>query len=138
MNTPITFALISLVAGGLMAFCWQIASSNGVYTPSFMLVDTLVFGLVAVALHLVQRHTFTLPPRMILVASFGGLFGAMSFVALMLAMSLGGEGSIIFPIKSLSVVVVVLLSFVIFREPVTINKVLGLGFASTAVVLLSR
>ena len=138
MNTPIILALISLLAGGLMSFCWQLASSNRVYAPSFMLVDTLVFGLVATIIHFAQGHAFTLPPRMMMVATLGGLFGAISFFAIMLALHLGGEGSIIFPVTSLSVVVVVLLSFAVFREPITMTKLLGLGFASTAVVLLSR
>jgi uncharacterized membrane protein len=56
----------------------------------------------------------------------------------MLALRLGGEGSVVFPIKSMSVVVAVLLSYYVFREPVTATKLLGLGMGVGSIIILSR
>jgi len=51
---------------------------------------------------------------------------------------LGGEGSILFPIRGLSVVVAVVLSILFFKEPVTLNRLLGLTLGASAILILSR
>ena len=88
--------------------------------------------------HFFQKHPYELTPRMFGVASLSGLATAIAIFGTMLALRLGGEGSIIFPIKSMSVVVAVLLSYYVFREPVTLSKVVGLGLGVSSIIVLAR
>ena len=138
MNMPIMLAFIALICGGITTFVWKVAGANDVYGPSYMVVETIVFGLAAVVIHIVQRHPFDLSPRMIGLASCGGIFAAATVYAMLLAFRLGGQGSIIFPIGGLGVVVSVILSIVIFREPVNITRLLGLGLGVGSIIVLSR
>ena len=62
MNILIMLAILALISGGLVNFLWKVAGANQVYVPSYMLVETIAFGLAAVLIHLVQRHPFTCLP----------------------------------------------------------------------------
>ncbi len=138
MNIPIMLAILGLFGGGLATFFWKVAGANQVYGPSYMVVETLVFCLAAVLIHLIQRHPFDLSTRMTGLAALGGIAGAISVYAMLLAFRLGGQGSLLFPIAGLGVVVSVILSTVIYREPVTITKLLGLGLGVSSIIVLSR
>ena len=139
MNTPIMLALLALVTGGVARFAWTIAGTHSAaYGPSYMIVETIAFVSVAIVIHLVQRHPFELSTRMTWLAILGGGVAAMSVYAMLLAFSLGGQGSIIFPIAGLSVVASVILSLIIYHEPVTITKIAGLGLGVSSIILLSR
>jgi len=138
MNTPIMLAVVGLFGFGLANFFWKVAGVNDVYSPSFMLTETIIVALSAILLHIFQKHPYELTPRMVGVASLSGLATAIAIFGTMLALRLGGEGSIIFPIKSMSVVVAVLLSYYVFREPVTLSKVVGLGLGVSSIVVLAR
>jgi|TARA_B100000959_G_scaffold274441_1_gene326380 uncharacterized membrane protein len=131
-------AFLALFSGGLITFFWKVAGANQVYAPSYMVVETLVFCLAAVLIHLIQRHPFDLSTRMTGLAALGGIAGAISVYAMLLAFRLGGQGSLLFPIAGLGVVVSVILSTVIYREPVTITKLLGLGLGVSSIIVLSR
>ncbi len=138
MNMPVMLALLALVSGGLVSFNWQISTSNGVYSPSFLFIQSIAFCIGSVGIHLVQGKTFALAPPMVGLAVATGCLGLTTVTALMYALRLGGSGSVVFPIGNLGMVVAVILAFVVFREPITTTKLLGLGFAATAVILLSR
>jgi uncharacterized membrane protein len=58
--------------------------------------------------------------------------------ALLVAFKMGGEGSVLFPISGMSVLVAVILSFIVYQEPVTLTKLLGLGLGVSSIVILSR
>ena len=135
---PVMLALLALVSGGLVSFNWQISTSNGVYSPSFLFIQSIAFCIGSVGIHLVQGKTFALAPPMVGLAVATGCLGLTTVTALMYALRLGGSGSVVFPIGNLGMVVAVILAFVVFREPITTTKLLGLGFAATAVILLSR
>ena len=72
------------------------------------------------------------------LASLGGIFAGIAFWAILLASRLGGQGSIIFPIGGLSIIVPVMFSLIVFREPITATKLLGLGLGVSSIVVLSR
>ena len=103
-----------------------------------MLVETIAFGLAAVLIHLVQRHPFDLSPKLTGIAALGGILAAISVYATLVAFRLGGQGSIIFPIFGLGVMVAVILSYVIYREPITATKLVGLGLGVSSIIVLSR
>ena len=138
MNTPFMLALLALISGGLVTFIWKVAGANQVYAPSYMLVETLIFCLAAVLIHLVQRHPFDLSPKLAGLGALGGIIGAISVYAMLLAFRLGGQGSIIFPIAGLGVVMAVILSYIVYHEPVTTTKLVGLGLGVSSIIVLSR
>lgn len=138
MNIPISLSILALVTGGMARFAWKIAGSNKAYGPSYMIVETITFGLVAIVIHMAQRQPFDLSPRMTVVAALGGIAAGITVSSVLLAFRLGGQGSIIFPIAGLGVIVSVLLSFIVYREPVTTTKLLGVGFGITSIIFLSR
>ena len=138
MNTPVMLALLALISGGLVTFIWKVAGANQVYGPSYMVAETLFFGLAAVLIHIVQRHPFDLSPKLTGIGVVGGILAAISVYVMLLAFRLGGQGSIIFPIAGLGVLISVILSTVIYREPVTATKLLGLGLGVSSIIVLSR
>ena len=138
MNIPILLALVTLVTFGTNAFFAKVAGANQVYVPSFMTVTSLSLGLVGVAIHLVQRHPFELSTKMIGLGSLGGIIAGIGFYTMLLAFRMEAPGSIIFPIAALSVVVSVPLSLIVFREPITTTKLMGLGFGVTSIIFLTR
>ena len=72
------------------------------------------------------------------VGLLAGVFGAISVFSLLLAFRLGGQGSIIFPLVGLGMVVSAGLSIIVYSEPVTATKLLGLGLGVGSIVALSR
>ena len=138
MNTPIMLGLLALISGGLATFIWKVAGANQVYGPSYMVVETLVFCLAAVIIHVVQRHPFDLSPKLTGLGAVGGLLAAISVYAMLLAFRLGGQGSVIFPIAGLSVVVAVVLSYIVYREHISAAKMVGLGLGISSIIILSR
>ena len=138
MTTPVMLAVVTLVSSGLVRFFWKFAAVNEAYGPSFMLVQGLGFCIVFLGAHFTQSHQFELSSRLTTVALLGGMLGGVGVLALYLAFSLGGQGSILLPIAALSILVSVPLSFIVFHEPVTATKLLGLGFGVTSIIFLSR
>ena len=138
MNILIMLAILALFGFGFGSFLWKIAGANQVYGPSWMIIEGLAFALVGVVIHLVQRHSFDLSTRMTGLATLGGILGGIAIFSMLLAFRLGGEGSVIFPISRLAMLVAVILSFIVYREPVTATKLLGLGLGVSSIIVLSR
>ena len=138
MNTPIMLSILALVLLGIGTFFTKIAAVHQVYSPSYMIVASLSTCIVAVIIHLVQSHSFELSAKMSVLSVLGGIIGGMGFYAILVALRLGGQGSIVFPISGVGVIVAVTLAFVVYREPVTVTKLLGLGLGVSSIVLLSR
>ena len=138
MNIPIVLALLSLVCGGIVRFCSKVAGANQYYGPSYVLFQGVGLCVVAIVIHLVQRHPLDLSPGMTGVAFLGGVIASIAISALVLAFRMGGEGSVLFPIAGMGILVAAILSFVIYREPVTAPKLLGLGLGVSSIIVLSR
>ena len=134
-------SILALVLLGIGTFFTKIAAVHQVYSPSYMIVASLSTCIVAVIIHLVQSHSFELSAKMSVLSVLsvlGGIIGGMGFYAILVALRLGGQGSIVFPISGVGVIVAVTLAFVVYREPVTVTKLLGLGLGVSSIVLLSR
>ena len=138
MNIPIILAILGLFGFGFGSFCWKVAGANQVYGASYMMVEGLTFALIGGVIHLVQRHPFDLSTRMTGLAVLGGTLAGIAVFSMLLAFRLGGEGSVIFPISRLAMLVAVILSFIVYREPVTATKVLGLGLGVSSIIVLSK
>ena len=111
---------------------------NGADLPSFMLVDGIVFLALVLLGMLVTKHQFVLSGRMTWLGILNGALAVVSGFAVMYALRLGGEGSIVYPIRSLEVVLAVMLAFLVFREPVTTTKIIGLSMGVGSLIILTR
>ncbi len=138
MNIPIMLAVASLIAGGLVAFTSQFGVRNGADIASFILVDAITFLCLAVLVMLVTKTSFELTGRLTWWAIVCGVFASISVFTVLYALKFGGEGSIVYPIQSLQVVVAVVLAFLVFREPVTMTKLIGLSLGIGSLLILSR
>ena len=138
MNTSISLAVLSLFAFGVGSFLWQVAGANQTYAPSYMIVEGLTFAFVGLVIHVVDKHGFSLSNKMVGYGALGGVLAGIAVYALILAFSMGGTGSIMFPISRLGMVVSVVLAVLIYREPVTVTKLIGLGLGVSSIVVLSR
>ena len=138
MNMPVTLAVIALVVMGLSSFFNKVAVSEGAYFPPFLMIINVVYIIMAIAIHLTQKQSFVVTPRTIWLGLLVGLFGSVGYACMYFALHKGGAGSVVFPIVSLGMIVSVPLSIVIFREPITATKLVGLGFGVTSIIFLSR
>ena len=138
MNTSTSLAVLSLFAFGIGSFLWQVAGANQAYAPSYMIVEGLTFALVGLIIHFIERHAFTLSNKMIGYGALGGVLAGIAVYALLLAFNMGGAGSIMFPISRLGMVVSVMLAVLIYREPVTVTKLIGLGLGVSSIIVLAR
>ena len=121
-----------------MKFCWQMGLENRVDIPSFLMIDALIMFLFTLLVFFILKQPFVLSNRMSLAAALGGIFGGAAMTAVAYAIKSGGQGSVIFPIISLETVLVVILAFIVFREPITLTKLVGLGLGVTSIFVLSR
>ena len=138
MNIPVTLAIISLVCMGLSSFMNKVAVANNLYFPPFLMIINVCYILMAFIIHINQKQAFIVTPRMIGIGGLVGLFGSIGFACMFYALNNGGEGSVVFPIVGLGLIVSVSLSAMIYHEPLTVTRLLGLGLGVGSIVLLSR
>ena len=138
MNIPLALGFAALFSGGLSLFFNKVAVSNGVYLPPWMLLISLIHIVAALVLHGIQKGPLYLSPRMIGLGGVCGVLAVASYVAWMRALEMGGQGSVIFPLAGLAIIVAVPLSFIFHNEPVTATKLVGLGLGVGSITLLSR
>ena len=137
MKTPLMLSLLAMVCGGIVQFFQQIAGANQAYIPSYMVISAFSVCLVGMVFHLLQRHRFELSTAMTWLAILGGILGGIYLLTMLLAFRMGSEGSILFPIAGLGVIVSTVLSFIVFREAITLTKILGIGLGISSIIFLS-
>ena len=138
MNNTILLATISMACAGLASFSNKIATENQILFPTYLLMTSIpYFGLILI-LQNTAKEPMTFTRLSVTLGIIGGALGCIAFYTAYTALSKGGEGSIIFPITSLQVVIPVVLSYLIFKEPLTLTKLSGLGFSVIALILLTR
>ncbi len=138
MNIPLALGFVALFSGGIAFFLGKVGISNGVYIPPWIALIALIHIAAALSIHTIQKEPFYLSPRMMGLGVLAGLLAATSYCATFFALKMGGQGSIIFPLVGLGVMVAVPLSFIFYKEPVTATKLFGLGFGVTSIIFLSR
>ena len=138
MNNTILLATISMACAGLASFSNKIATENQILFPTYLLMTSIpYFGLILI-LQNTTKEPMTFTRLSVTLGIIGGALGCIAFYTAYTALSRGGQGSIIFPITSLQVVIPVVLSYLIFKEPLTLTKLSGLGFSVIALILLTR
>ena len=138
MNIPIVLALVSLLFMGLAAFFNKVAASDGIYFPPFLMIVNVAYIVMAAVIHVTQKQAFAITARTFWIGMLVGLFGSIGYACMFYALKKGGEGSVVFPIVGLGVLVSITLSVIVYREPITAARLLGFGLAAGSIVLLSR
>ncbi len=138
MSISTILAIFGLIAIGTSDFLRKVGTWYKADIASFMAASSAAFIITTLGYFLVQGKPFALSLKMTGVAAAAGFMAAAAVIAMMIAFSLGGEGSRIVPIVRLGLIVTALLSIIVFQEPVTLAKVTGLGLGVTAIFLLTR
>ena len=138
MSIPVLLALFALLGGGVLRFCMQIAGMNKVHAPSFLMIAYLVPAVLFAIYIFVGGRQFELSGKMAANATVIGLLLGGTMLAVVSAFLRGGEGTVIFPIAGLGLIVPVLLSLVFFKEALTGEKIVGLLLGIGSIIILSR
>ena len=138
MSNPIVLAVFALVGGGFLRFCMQIAGMNKVHAPSFLMVVYLVPTVLLAIYLVVGGRQFELSPKMTANAVVIGILTGGTMLAIVNAFLRGGEGTVVFPIASLGLIVPVILSLIFFKDSLSAQKVIGLLLGIGSIVVLSR
>ena len=125
MNNTILLATISMACAGLASFSNKIATENQILFPTYLLMTSIpYFGLILI-LQNTAKEPMIFTRLSVTLGIIGGALGCIAFYTAYTALSKGGEGSIIFPITSLQVVIVLDL-----QGATHTNKTLRLRFFS--------
>ena len=138
MSISTTLSLAALFAFGLTNFFWKLATPSKPYQPSYLMIQGFTYITVMAIIHIIQTHPFTTSPKLVSLAVMGGICASMGSFATFLALSRGGEGSKVFPIVGLNVIVATILSIIVFREPITAQKLIGFVFGVISILFLTR
>ncbi len=134
-NAEIIFAIVSMVAFGLVGVVYKIAMDR----IDFM---SLVFFVYLFSTILMGLIWLTTPSKCITMDGIGlsflsSILAVIGMLSYIYALKVG-EVSTVAPIRNLALVITVILAIYILNEKLTIEKALGVLFAILALILLSR
>ncbi len=131
----LTMSLLSMVLIGFNTFALKLVSEN--LHPALILVTK--FGMGVIGLFFYLSHT-KVPLVWNKYVFYGCLIGAWwsGIMVLYYAAIARGPLSVVIPIFSLNLIIPAVLGFIFLHEAITLSKILGLVFASLALVLLTR
>ena len=131
----LTMSLFSLVLIGFNTFAVKLVSEN--LHPALILVTK--FGMGVIGLFFYLSHT-KVPLVWNKYVFYGCLIGAWwsGIMVLYYTAIARGPLSVVIPIFSLNLINPAVLGFIFLHEAITLSKILGLVFASLALVLLTR
>jgi transporter family protein len=141
MQEWLAFGLLSLACWGLWGVFPKLATSHISPQSAFLfnVVGVMLVG-AAVALYLAVFQ----PPLRVDLHYPGSLFGVLAGAAgvsgtlfLLLALSRGGNASVLVPMTALYPLITALLALVFLHEAITAKQALGMLFALVAIVLFS-
>ncbi|MEO0185749.1 MAG: EamA family transporter [candidate division WOR-3 bacterium] len=131
----IKYAYIALVGWGLWAIGSKIVSQhlNTVSTSFWISLWSLIF-LIFYIIFFKNSLQFNNHSLYAIPVGFVSLIAILAFYQALKA----GPSSVVIPLTNLYVLFPVIFGFVILKEPITINRILGIGFAIVASILLSK
>ena len=133
MELYIILAVIAMLGYGITAVLYKIAPnidsiSLTFFTSLFITIFTLIFWLF--------NKTKKLSAEGIGFAAIIGLIASVAFIAYITSLRLG-KVSIVSTFRGLSFAVAVILAIFLLGEKLTVLKIIGIGFAVIAIILLS-
>jgi transporter family protein len=131
----LTMTLLSMVLIGFNTFAVKLVCEN--LHPAVLLVTKFGVGVVGLFLYLGYSKVPLVWNKYVL---YGCLIGAWWSGIMVLYYTAIAKGplSVVIPIFSLNLIIPAVLGFIFLHEAITVSKVLGLIFASLALVLLTR
>ncbi|MFW3147188.1 MAG: EamA family transporter [Thermoplasmatota archaeon] len=130
------FALISLLLYGLWGFFPKLASNANIDARSILVFEAI--GTLAIAFVVLFAIGFkpTFNGKGFVFALLAGIAGAVGSLFFLLALS-RGKASVVVTMTALYPLVVIILSTIILKEPITLKQGIGILFALAAVVMFS-
>jgi bacterial/archaeal transporter family protein len=141
MPTYITWAVLGMVCHSFGTFSVKLAERSGAPSSSIVLaVATTIVALASIAVVVLRGELkalfFDLGSGSLFWAIMTGLALAIAVSSLFHALSLG-PANVVVPIYGMFIIGGALLGVIFLGEPITWNKVVGLGAAIVAIVLIS-
>ena len=131
----LTMTLLSMVLIGFNTFAVKLISQD--LPPALLLVAKFGIGVIGLFIYLSYTKVPLVWNKYVLYACLIGAWWSGIMVLYYTAIA-RGPLSIVIPIFSLNLIIPAILGIIFLHEPVTASKVLGLIFASLALVLLTR
>jgi transporter family protein len=131
----LTLTLLSMVLIGFNTFAVKLVSHN--LHPALLLVTKFGVGVVGLFFYLSYSKVPIVWNKYVVYGCLVGLWWSGIMVMYYTAIS-RGPLSVVIPIFNMNLIIPALLGFFFLDEPLTVSKVLGLVFASLAVVFLTR
>ena len=131
----LTLTLLSMVLIGFNTFVVKLVSLN--LHPALLLVTKFGVGVVGLFFYLSYSKVPIVWNRYVLYGCLVGLWWSGIMVMYYTAIA-RGPLSVVIPIFNMNLIIPALLGFIFLNEPMTVSKILGLIFASLAVVCLTR
>ena len=130
-------AIIAMFCYGIADFFLKKGIDSGVNGVKLMfyvwLMLTILFGF---SLYF-KSVSFKITKNLLVYGIPSGIFVFFGAIAIVYALKFG-DASVVIPISRLGLVVTAILAFVFLSEEITINKVVGIIFASLAIVFLTK
>jgi len=137
VHRPHPVVFVSLFTAGLMTFFHKLAAISDVSVTAFLMVQA---GTAHITAHIACLRGGGGYRYRRQLSSYALLTGVV--IALMMTFSMyalrNGDAVVIAPILQLGFLVTAPLSFWLFREQVTLRKLLGLGVGAAAIVLFAQ
>lgn len=116
----------------------KIAPSGDIPFVIHLFFFAFIAGLVLLAVNRIKDKT-KLRRKDVVAGILLGVPNFFSIYSLLLVISSGWEASVVFPINNVGILSVsALIGFLVFKEKLTINKIIGLSMSIIAIILLSQ
>ncbi len=134
---PIALAFIAMIFFAFLNVTFKVAVREET-SISFLILVTTASWTVCASVVMVARKKWQFPRNNWIFMSATGSLKALAFFSMLSAFRIGGAASVVVPIVQLSFLVTIVLAAVFLRERLGPPKLIGLGFAITAIFMISR
>ena len=133
-----TLAVLAFLGFGLTNFMFKVGERLGV-SVAVLTIVVYAAGTILSVLWFLSQNQLTLSavdPKPVMIGLIAAAFSILGTIAIQQAFR-GGPASLIAPIVSLNVVIVIVGSLLLFKEVITPKQFIGVALALLAVVLIS-
>lgn len=138
MEKWIVYAIISMLFAGITSVVAKFGMKD-LSSDTALVIRTSIVFLIVVANAFLFRNAFTelqkAPAKNLIFLAISGITTSVSWIFYYRAMKLG-QVSYVASIDKASIVVTLLLSFILLKEPMTAKVLTGAGFILTGMIIL--
>jgi transporter family protein len=134
----LVYAIASLLLWGFWGFVLGFASRGLKWWQLYVFSGLgTVIGITAITA-IYKGSILSAEPRYIVLGIIAGLLGTTGYLAMIGSLEAGGDASIVVPLTSLYPAITVILSALVLREEISLEKAIGVTLALIAIYLLSK